>query len=124
MPVAKAIVMFAGFSSYKRCYKSFLPTSGFTLWLFFTAAHAQTPESTASLRGIVTNASGGGGLREAYLQLSPVIGSNGRASFSRAGCTKRIKRSDPTEKRLVWMVRRSSSSRPTCREISTSSGIG
>jgi hypothetical protein len=78
MPVAKGIVMFAGFPSYKW----FLPRCGFTLWLFFTAAQAQMSESTASLRGIVTNASGGGGLRKAYLRLSPVIGSNGGASFT------------------------------------------
>src|SRR3954451_2800370 len=46
-------------------------------------------------------------------------------SISRsAGCTKRIKRSDPMERRLVWMVRRSSSSRPTWRETYTRSGTG
>jgi hypothetical protein len=62
--------------------KRFFVGCAFTLWLFFTLAQAQTRESTASLRGVVTNASGGGGLRKAYLRLSPAIGSNGGESFT------------------------------------------
>jgi hypothetical protein len=57
----------------------------FTLWLFFTLAQAQRPDSTASLRGVVTNASGGGGLRKAYLRLSPAIGSKGGSSLTAVG---------------------------------------
>jgi Carboxypeptidase regulatory-like domain len=70
--------MRAGFHAPKRLFAG----CAFTLWLFFTPAHAQTSESTASLRGVVTNASGGGGLRKAYLLLSPTIGSKGGVSFT------------------------------------------
>jgi Carboxypeptidase regulatory-like domain len=70
--------MCAGFHGRKR----FFAGCAFTLWLFFTLAQAQTSESTASLRGVVTNASGGGGLRKAYLRLSPPIGSKGGVSLT------------------------------------------
>jgi hypothetical protein len=70
--------MHAGFHGRRRVFAGCV----FTLWLFFTPAQAQTPESTASLRGVVTNASGGGGLRKVYLRLSPAIGAKGGASLT------------------------------------------
>jgi hypothetical protein len=76
--IARANLMRAGFHGPKRLFAG----CAFTLWLFFTLTHAQTSESTASLRGVVTNASGGGGLRKAYLRLSPPIGSKGGASLT------------------------------------------
>ena len=46
---------------------------GYTLLLFFTAqAQPDSPDRMASVRGMVTNAATGEGLRKAYLRLASI----------------------------------------------------
>lgn len=55
-----------------RRYGQLLLRCGYTLLLFFTAANAASPEAT--VHGVVTNATTGGGLRKAYITLTQVGG--------------------------------------------------
>jgi hypothetical protein len=53
-------------------YRNRLLRGGYTLLLFFTAAHAASPEAT--VHGVVTNTATGAGLRKAYVTFTPADG--------------------------------------------------